>query len=168
MDRGQRDGTEPGTAAMLYTGAVVGVLLRGTTWVLSAFTIGPLLGMIDTVAGAWGERREALFVQATVTVAAVVAAALGGSGLQSDPARYRLPVRLLSVLFILDVLVYLTPLVLAATLPVVALTTSAWALFAVTVVGNLALAGLALLILIRSRRLRAAATPPPATVITIG
>ena len=53
MNGGPYDGTESGTAAMLYAGAVTGVLLRGTTWVLRAFTIGPVLGLVDTVAGGW-------------------------------------------------------------------------------------------------------------------
>ncbi|GAA3343263.1 hypothetical protein GCM10020358_81380 [Amorphoplanes nipponensis] len=168
MDSGQRDGSEPGTAAMLYAGAVAGVLLRGTTWVLSGLTVGPLLGVMDTLAGGWSDRRETLFVQATVTVLAVLAAVLGGLGLQTEPARYRLPVRLLAALFILDALAYLAPLVLAAGWPVVELTTAAWALFAVTVVGNLALAGLALLIIVRSRRVRAAEAPVAPKVITLG
>jgi hypothetical protein len=155
MNAGQHDGTEPGTAAMLYAGAVAGVLLRGTTWVLSAFTVGPVLGMIDTFAGQFSAPRDALFAQAVVTVVAVLAAILGGLGLQTDPAHSRLPVRLLCGLFILDVLVYLTPIVFAATMDFVELTTSAWALFAVAVVGNLALAGLSLLIIVRTR------TPAP-------
>jgi hypothetical protein len=170
MNAGQYDGTEPGTAAMLYGGAITGVLLRGTTWVLSAFTIGPVLGMIDTVAGGFYARRETLFVQAVITVGAVLAAILGGLGLQTDPARSRLPVRLLCVLFIVDALVYLTPLVLVATMGFVEITTSAWALFAVAVVGNLGLAGLAVLIILRTRtrtrsrapRGRPAAVQPPA------
>jgi hypothetical protein len=164
MDGGQRDGTEAGTAAMLYAGAIIGVALRGTTWVLSAFTIGPLLGMVDTLAGAFGDHREMLFAQAAVTVAAVVAAILGGLGLQTDPTRYRLPVRLLCVLFILDALVYLTPLVLAATMEFVELTTAAWAVFGVAVVGNLGLAGLSLLVIVRTRRLRSPALQPAATI----
>jgi hypothetical protein len=100
-ERGEHAGTEPGTAAMLYGGAIAGVLLRGTTWVLTA--------------------------------------------------RSRLPVRLLCVPFVLDALGYLTPIVAFADMGFVEITTSAWALFAVAVVGNLGLAGLALLIIIRSR-----------------
>jgi hypothetical protein len=161
MEAGQRDGTEAGTAAMLYAGAVTGVLLRGTTWVLSAFMIGPLLGPIDMLAGALGDRREVLFLQAAVTVAAVVAAILGGLGLQTDPARYRLPVRLLCVLFILDALAYLTPLVIVAGLGFIEVTQSGWALFGVAVVGNLGLAGLSILVLARTRRVRAASEPRP-------
>jgi hypothetical protein len=167
MDAGQRDGTEAGTAAMLYAGAIAGVALRGTTWVLSMFTVGPLLGMIDTLAGELGGRREVLFAQAVATVAAVVAAILGGLGLQTGPARYRLPVRLLGVLFIVDALVYLTPLILAATMDFVELTTGAWALFGVAVVGNLGLAGLALLVVVRTGRLRQKALQPTAP-ITVG
>lgn len=167
MDAGQRDGTEAGTAGMLYAGAVIGVLLRGTTWVLSAFMIGPLLGAIDLFAGALTDRREALFLQATVTVAAVIAAVLCGLGLQTDPARYRLPVRLLCALFILDALVYLAPLVLIAALDYIEVTRSGWALFGVTVVGNLGLAGLSILVMARTRRVRPA-SPQPATPITIG
>jgi hypothetical protein len=164
MDAGQRDGTEAGTAAMLYAGAIVGVVLRAATWVLSAFTIGPLLGMVDLVAGAFGDRREVLFAQAAVTVTAVVAAIVGGLGLQTDPARYRLPVRVLCGLFILDVVVYLTPIVFVATMDFVELTTDAWALFAVAVVGNLGLAGLSLLVIVRTRRLRSTALQPAATI----
>jgi hypothetical protein len=151
MDAGQHDGTEPGTAAMLYAGAIIGVLLRGATWVLSAFTLGPVLGIVDTVAGEYLARREALFVQAMVTVAAVVAAILGGLALQSEPARFRWPVRLLCGLFILDAVLYLTPIVFAAGIGSIEFTTAAWAVFAVAVVGNLGLAGLSLLIIIRSR-----------------
>ena len=149
---------------MLYTGAIVGVVLRAATWVLSAFTIGPVLGLIDTVASAFGDRREMLFAQAVVTVAAVVAAILGGLGLQTDPARYRLPVRLLCALFILDVLVYLAPIVFAASMEFVEFTTAAWAVFGVAVVGNLGLAGLSLLVIVRTRRLRPSALQPAATV----
>lgn len=152
---------------MLYAGAIVGVLLRGTTWVLSAFTVGPLLGMIDTIVSGLGDRRETLFAQALVTVLAVLAAIVGGLGLQNDPGRYRLRVRLLCGLFILDVLLYLAPLVLAATMAFVELTTSAWMLFGVAVVGNLGLAGLSLLIIVRTRRLPAAA-PHRATTIALG
>ncbi|MEU8608245.1 hypothetical protein AB0C29_09610 [Actinoplanes sp. NPDC048791] len=151
MDAGQHDGTEPGTAAMLYAGAIVGVLLRGATWVLSSFTLGPVLGIVDTVAGEYVARREALFVQAVVTVAAVVAAILSGLALQSDPARFRWPVRLLCGLFILDAILYLTPIVFAAGIGDIEFTTVAWAVFAVAVVGNLGLAGLSLLIIIRTR-----------------
>ena len=151
MDPGQHDGTEPGTAAMLYAGAVTGVLLRGGTWVLSAFTIGPVLGLVDTLAGEFYSRREALFVQAVVTVGAVLAVVLGGVGLQSDPARFRLPVRLLCGVFILDAVLYLAPIVFAASFEAVQVTTSAWVVFGVAVVGNLGLAGLSLLIIIRCR-----------------
>ena len=164
MDAGQRDGTEAGTAAMLYAGAIVGVVLRATTWVLSSFTIGPVLGVADLLAGELGDRRVVLFLQAAVTVAAVVGTILGGLGLQTDPARYRLPVRLLCALFILDILVYLTPVVFAATVPAVEFTQAAWAVFAVAIVGNLGLAGLALLVIVRTRRLRPAAPRPAATI----
>jgi hypothetical protein len=99
MIDGQRDGSEAGTPGMLCGGAVAGVLLRGTTWVLSAFTIGPILGFLDLLAGGWATARTALFAQSVLTVAAVVAAVLCGLGLQSDPARYRRPVRLLAALF---------------------------------------------------------------------
>ena len=159
MNGAHHDGTEPGTAAMLYAGAVTGVLLRGTTWVLSAFTIGPVLGLVDTVAGGFHPRREMLFAQSVVTVVAVLAAILGGLGLQTDPARTRLPVRLLCLLFIVDALVYLAPVVAVATVGFVEITTSAWALFAVAVVGNLGLAGLAVLIIVRARRPRAPLAP---------
>jgi hypothetical protein len=81
----------------------------------------------------------------------VVAAILGGLALQSDPARFRWPVRLLCGLFILDVILYLTPIVFAAGIGDIEFTTAAWAVFAVAVVGNLGLAGLSLLIIIRSR-----------------
>jgi hypothetical protein len=164
MEGGQHDGTEAGTAAMLYAGAIAGVALRGTTWVLSAFTVGPLLGMVDTLAGGFAA-REVLFTQAVVTVAAVVAAILGGLGLQTDPARWRLPVRLLSALFILDALVYLTPIVLAAALDLIDLTTAQWGLFGVVVVGNLGLAGLSLLVIVRTRRLRSPAAQPGGTIV---
>jgi hypothetical protein len=166
MDGGQHDGTEAGTAAMLYAGAIIGVALRGTTWVLSAFTVGPVLGMVDTLAGELSNSRDVLFAQAVVTVAAVLAAILGGLGLQTDPARARLPVRLLSVLFILDVVLYLTPLVATAAMDFIELSTGAWALWAAAVVGNLGLAGLSLLIIARTSRPRAT-TPHPAATITI-
>ena len=71
----QRDGTEAGTAAMLFTGAIAGVLLRGATWFLSAGTIGPVLGFLDTAAVSWsgsvrdgtggGSRSTLLFRSAT-------------------------------------------------------------------------------------------------------
>jgi len=157
-ESGQRDGTEAGTAAMLCTGAITGVLLRGATWFLSAGTIGPVLGFLDTAAVSWSNRREILFLQALLTVTTVVAAVLGGLGLLTDPARYRRPVRLLCYLLIADTVVYLVPIVTAATLPV-DVTTSAWALFAASVLANLALAGLCWLIATRSRRLRPAPTP---------
>ncbi len=163
-DDSQRDGTEAGTAAMLYAGAIAGVVLRGTVWVLSAFTAGPVLGFLDTAAVAWSDERAVLFLQGGLTVVAVVAAVVCGVGLQTDPARYRRPVRLLSYLFIADAVLYLVPIVTAATLPV-AVTGSGWALFGVAVVGNLALAGLCVLIAHRSRRLRPAAAP--ATMIEI-
>jgi hypothetical protein len=168
MDGGQHDGTEAGTAAMLYAGAIIGVLLRGTTWVLSAFTVGPLLGMADLLATGFSDRRDVLFAQAVVTVVAVMAAILGGLGLQSEPARFRLPVRVLCALFIVDALLYLAPLVYAATMTFIELPTSAWALFAVAVVGNLGLAGLSLLIIVRTGQAPATATPQPAKTITIG
>ena len=153
---------------MLYAGAIVGVLLRGTTWVLSGLTVGPLLGVIDTLAGEFGDRRETLFAQAMVTVLAVLAAILGGLGLQTEPGRYRLPVRLLCGLFILDALVYLAPLVFGASMAFIELTTAQWALFGTAIVGNLGLAGLALLIIIRTRRPRVAAPPSPAAAIVLG
>jgi hypothetical protein len=162
MDRGQRDGTEPGTAAMLYIGAIAGVVLRGGTWVASAFTLGPVLGIVDTVAGEYVARREALFVQAIVTLVAVLAAVLGGLGLQTDPASFRWPVRVLCGLFILDAILYLTPIVIAAGFASIEFTTLAWAVFAVAVVGNLGLAGLSLLIIIRSRAPRREADRPAA------
>lgn len=59
-DDSQRDGTEAGTAAMLFAGAIIGVLLRGTVWVLSAFTAGPILGFLDAFAVGWGDEREVL------------------------------------------------------------------------------------------------------------
>jgi hypothetical protein len=157
-DDSQRDGTEAGTAAMLYAGAVSGVVLRGTIWVLSAFTVGPVLGFLDTLAVAWSDPREVLFLQAVLTVAAVVAAVLCGLGLQADPARYRRRVRLLGYLFIADAVVYLVPVVTVATMPV-DLTTSGWAWFAAAVVGNLGLAGWCVLIIFRARRLRPAPIP---------
>jgi len=157
-DDSQRDGTEAGTAAMLYAGAIAGVLLRGTIWVLSAFTAGPVLGFVDSAAVAWSTPREVLFWQAIVTVAAVVAVVFCGLGLQTDPARYRLPVRLLAYLFIADSLLYLLPVVAAVSLPI-PLSTSEWALFGAAVVGNLGLAGLCVLIAHRARRLGPAAAP---------
>jgi hypothetical protein len=167
MEIDQRDGSEPGTAALLWTGAIVGVLLRGTTWVLSAFTVGPVLGMIDFVAGEYAPRRDTLFLQALITVAAVLAAVLTGVGLQTDPARYRVAVRALCALFIVDNLLYLGPVVAVVTMDL-ELTTSAWALFAVAVLGNLGLAGLCVQIIFRSRRLRPAVQPLPATMTVIG
>lgn len=161
-DHGQRDGTEAGTAAMLYAGAVCGVLLRGAIWVLSALTAGPVLGFLDQAALAWGDEREILFLQAVLTVAAVVAVVLCGLGLQNDPARYRRPVRVLGYLFIADAVLYLAPIVTAATLGV-PFSSREWALFGVTVVGNLALAGLCVLIIHRARRLR----PEPAVPVTM-
>src|SRR5690349_1037072 len=166
MHQGQHDGTEAGAATMLYIGAIVGVLLRGATWVFSSLTIGPLLGVIDTLAGDYTDRRELLFVQAVVTVVAVLVATLGGLGLQMDPGRYRLPVRLLCGIFILDALVYLAPLVYAAAMTAVELTTFAWVVFGVTIVGNLGLVGLSLLIIIRTRR-QPVVAPQPAQVIVI-
>ena len=164
-DDSRRDGTEAGTAAMLYAGAITGVLLRGTVWVLSAFTAGPVLGFLDTAAVAWSEPRRVLFWQAVVTVAAVVAAVVCGAGLQTDPARYRPATRVLSYLFIADAVLYLVPVVTAATLPV-AVSTSGWVLFGVAVVGNLGLAGLCVLIAHRSRGLRAAPGVPATPVGT--
>jgi heme/copper-type cytochrome/quinol oxidase subunit 4 len=164
-DDSQRDGTEAGTAAMLYAGAITGVLLRGAVWVFSAFTAGPVLGFLDTAAVAWSAERDILFLQAVLTVVAVVAAVLCGVGLQTDPARYRRPVRLLAAVFIADVLLYLAPIVTVATLPVPVSDTE-WTLFGVAVVGNLALAGLCLLIIHRARRLRPAAVPA-ATLIEV-
>jgi hypothetical protein len=163
-DDGQRDGTEAGTAAMLYAGAVTGVLLRGAIWVLSAFTAGPVLGFLDTAAVAWSAERDILFLQAVLTVAAVVAAVVCGLGLQTDPARYRRPVRLLGYLFIADAVLYLAPIVTAATLPVPVSTTE-WTLFGSAVVGNLALAGLCVLIIHRTRRLPS--STPPAQLVEI-
>ena len=157
-DDGQRDGTEPGTAAMLLAGTVAGVLLRGAVWVLSDFSAGPVLGFLDTAAVAWSSPREVLFWQAIVTVVTVVAVVFCALGLQTDPARYRLPVRLLAYLFIADVVLYLVPVVTAATLPV-PVSTSEWALFGAAVVGNLALAGLCVLIAHRARRRGPAAVP---------
>jgi hypothetical protein len=157
-DDSQRDGTEAGTAAMLYAGAIAGVLLRGATWVLSAFAAGPVLGLLDSAAVAWSTPREVLFWQAVVTVAAVVAVVICGVGLQTDPARYRLPVRLLAYLFIADTVLYLVPVVTLATLPM-PVSTSEWALFGAAVVGNLGLAGLCVLIAHRARRLGPAAAP---------
>ena len=162
----QRDGTEAGTAAMLFTGAVAGVLLRGTTWFLSAATIGPVLGFLDTLAASWIDPRLTVFLQALLTVTAVVAAVLGGLGLMTDPARYRRPVRLLCYLLIADTLIYLVPIVTAAALPV-DVTASAWALFGVAVLGNLGLAGLCALIAARSRRVRAA-LPPAMVEVPVG
>jgi len=157
----QRDGTEAGTAAMLFTGSIASVLLRGATWFLSAATIGPVLGFLDTLAVSWIGSRLTLFLQALLTVAAVVAAVLGGLGLMTDPARYRRPVRVLCYLLIADAVIYLVPIVTAAALPV-DVSTSAWALFVASVIGNLALAGLCALAAVRSRRLRPA--PAPATI----
>jgi hypothetical protein len=162
----QRDGSEPGTAALLWTGAVVGVLLRATTWVLSAFTVGPVLGMIDFMAAEYAPRRVTLFLQALVTVAAVLAAVLIGVGLQTDPARYRPAVRLLCALFMLDNLLYLVPIVFIVMMNL-ELTTSAWALFAVAVLGNLGLAGLCVQIIFRARRVRVTAHPEPTAMIVL-
>jgi hypothetical protein len=162
----QRDGSEPGTAALLWTGAIVGVLLRGTTWVLSAFTVGPVLGLADTLTSDLTGRREMLFLQALLTVIAVLVTVMAGLGLQTDPARYRLPVRLLCALFILDILLYLAPVIFAVTVDI-GLTTSAWALFAVAVLGNLGLAGLCVQIIFRSRRLRATTQPEPTAMIVL-
>jgi hypothetical protein len=162
----QRDGSEAGTAAMLWGGAVVGVGLRGTTWVMTAFTVGPVLGFLDTAAESWSTRREVLFLQAVVTVAAVVAAVFCGLGMQNDPAAYRRPTRWLSYLFIADAVIYLTPVVMAAMLPV-AITTETWALFGAAVVGNLGLAGLCMLIAIRARRVRTVLPVAPPTTIEL-
>lgn len=159
----QRDGSEPGTALLLWTGAVVGVLLRGATWVLSAFTVGPVLGVADLAADGFAHHRELLFAQAVLTIAAVLAAVVTGTGLQTDPARWRRPVRLLCLVFIVDNLAYLTPLVVVVTTGV-GLTTPAWGLFGVAVLGNLGLAGLCVQILVRARRLRAPAAEPPVAV----
>jgi hypothetical protein len=139
---------------------VAGVLIRGATWFLSAATIGPVLGFLDTAAGTRFDRREILFAQAILTVLTVIAAVVCGVGLLTDPGRYRRPVRLLCYLLIADSVIYLVPLVIAATLPV-DVTTSAWVLFVVAVIGNLALAGLCTLIATRSRRLKPAPVPVP-------
>src|SRR5689334_8102490 len=98
------EGTEAGTAAMLYAGAITGVLLRGATWLFSGLTVGPVLGVLDLLAGGYSGERTLLFAQAVLTVAAVVTAVFCAVGLQTDPGWYRRPVRLLSWLFILDVL----------------------------------------------------------------
>src|SRR4051812_11586533 len=101
----QRDGSEPGTFALLGIGAILGVLLRGVTWMLSSFTVGPLFGLADLAAVPFTDRRELLFAQAAGTVVAVLAVVLAGLGLQTDPGRYRLLVRLLCAVFILDVVI---------------------------------------------------------------
>jgi hypothetical protein len=147
MDVDGPDTGGAGTAAMLYAGAIIGVVLRAATWICTSFTVGPLLGLADLLAGDWAP-REVLFAQAVVTVVAVVAAVLCGLGIQSEPERYRRPVRLLSALFVVDIVLYLVPLIAAAAIDT--LTTPAWIVFGVTVVGNLGLAGLAILIGVRA------------------
>lgn len=151
----QRDGSELGTAGMLFTGAVVGVLLRGATWVLTAFVVGPVFGLFDLLLTDMTSRTVTLFGQAVLTVAAVVVSVLCGLGLLSEPARYRPRVRLLSCLIVVDVLIYLVPVVAAAGY-YPELSTRAWWVFGLATVGNLALAGLAVLIAWRARRLRPA------------
>lgn len=145
-------------AAMLWGGAVVAVVLRGAVWVYSGFTLGPVLGFADTLAGLFAGHRDVLFWQSVITVLTVVAAIIGGLGMQSDPARYRWPVRLLAGLFVVDAILYLAPMVALFTVEV-PYSTGEWALFVVAVVGNLGLAGLGLLIVLRSARPEAAPAP---------
>lgn len=157
MAEDERDGATS-AATMLWAGAATGVALRGTTWVLSSLTIGPIFGFLDLVAAGWIGDRSALFWQAVLTIVAVVAAVMCGLGLHAEPARYRWPARGLALLFIVDAIVYLAPLVAFATVDV-EFTTPAWALFGAAVIGNLGLAGLSVLILVRTRRPAAAPVP---------
>jgi hypothetical protein len=153
-----RDGTDAATARMLFAGTAAAVVLRGLTWAFSSLAIGPLLGAVGALLGAVGSSKPVLFVQAVLTVAAVVVAVVCAAGLRDDPQRFRRPVRLLSYVFIADVVLYLAPIVvLVAINP--GLSGSAWLLFAVATVGNLALAWLALLIV---RRTGPARTVPAA------
>lgn len=146
----ERAGTDS-AATMLWAGAGAGVLLRGATWVLSSLTIGPVVGFLDLVAAGWIGDRTALFWQAVLTVVAVVAALMCGLGLRTEPDRYRWPARGLAALFVLDTVVYLAPVVAFATVDV-EVSRSAWALFGAAVLGNLGLAGLSVLIMIRTAR----------------
>jgi hypothetical protein len=139
------DGTDAATAGMLFAGTAAAVLLRGLTWAFSSLTIGPLLGAAGALLGAVGSSKPVLLLQAVLTVAAVVVAVVCAAGLRADPERFRRPVQVLSYVFIADVVVYLAPIVvLVAVVP--GLSGSAWLLLAVATVGNVALAGLALVI----------------------
>ena len=157
MAEDEHEGTA-GAATMLWAGAATGVALRGTIWVLSSLTIGPIFGFLDLVAASYIGHRPALFWQAVLSVVAVVAAVMCGLGLHTEPARYRWPARGLALLFVVDAIVYLAPLVAFATVDV-EFTTPAWALFGAAVIGNLGLAGLSVLIVIGTRRPAAATVP---------
>lgn len=151
---GQPDGTDAATARMLFGGTAAAVVLRGLTWAFSSLTVGPLLGVVGALLGAVGSSKPVLFGQAVLTVAAVVVAVVCAAGLRADPQRFRRPVRVLSYVFIADVVVYLAPiLVLIAINP--GLSGSAWTLLTVATVGNLALAWLAVVISRRTGPVRA-------------
>jgi hypothetical protein len=152
MDAVQHDGTETVTARMLFGGVAAAVVLRGLTWAFSSLTIGPLLGVLDLLLGGRGQANGVQLVQAVLTVAAVAAGLLGAAGLRADPARFRRPVRLLSYVFVGDVVVYLAPVVLVAVINP-GLSAPAWLLFAVAAAGNVALAWWAILIARRTRPL---------------
>lgn len=154
----QRDGTDAATARMLFAGTAAAVVLRGLTWAFSSLTIGPLLGVLGAFLGAVGSSRPVLALQAVLTVAAVVVAVVCAAGLRDDPERFRRPVRVLSYVFIADVVVYLAPIVVVVAINP-GLSGSAWLLLTVATVGNLALAWLALLI---SRRTGPVRTVPAA------
>lgn len=156
-DAGQRDGTEPTTARMLFAGTAATVVLRGATWALSSLTIGPLLGVLDVVLGAIGGTTVVSLVQAVLAVAAIIVAMVCAAGVRNEPARFRRPVRVLAYVFVADVVIYLAPIVVVGAMNP-KLTLIAWMLFLVAAVGNVALAWLAIVI---ARRVRPVPVAPP-------
>jgi hypothetical protein len=153
-DAGRSDGTESATARLLFAGTAATVLLRGVIWALSSLTIGPLFGLLDLLLGRFSTSTVVLGLQAVATVAAVIIALVCAAGLRNEPGRFRRPVRILSWVFVADVVVYLAPVVLIVAISP-ALNGLAWTLFALAAAGNLALGWLALIIGRRTRPLPA-------------
>jgi hypothetical protein len=149
-DAGQRDGTETATARLLFAGTAATVVLRGLTWALSSLTIGPLLGVLDVFLGAIGGSKVVSLVQAVLCVAAIMVAMVCAAGLRNEPARFRRPIRVLCFVFVADVVVYLSPIVVVAAIDP-GLNALSWVLFLIAAVGNVALAWLAIVIARRTR-----------------
>jgi hypothetical protein len=131
---------------LLLAGLVLAAVVRGCTWPVTYFYVGPMLGLLDLVLPTV---TAILIIEAVLTGLAALATVFVSAGLAYDPGRYRRAANVLGWIFAADTVLYLVPILAIAPSRI---SGAFWWMSLVVVVGaNLALIWLCIAVIRRTR-----------------